>query len=72
MVSATEGTLVAVHIIFRFDGIAGNFYCESLVQTERRRFLVIRNSYFDLRSFSLVVIWLVNCILSFTDGGCCQ
>ena len=42
---------VAVHIILRFYGLAehvpvGNVHCESLVDTERWCFLVMRNSYF--------------------------
>ena len=45
---------VAVNIIFRFDGLAehvpvGNVYCESLVDTERWCFLVMKNSYFGDR-----------------------
>ena len=45
---------VAVHIIFRFDGLAehvlvGNVHCESLVETKRWCFLVTRNSYFGYR-----------------------
>ena len=45
---------VAVHIILRFYGLAehvpvGNVHCESLVDTERWCFLVMRNSYFGDR-----------------------
>ena len=45
---------VAVHIILRFYGLAehvpfGNVHCESLVDTERSCFLVMRNSYFGDR-----------------------
>ena len=45
---------LAVHIILRFYGLAehvpvGNVHCESLVDTERWCFLVMRNSYFGDR-----------------------